>query len=206
MATPRRCGRIPYASRRRSRVPEPKPDENKPADPAEGQEPAAEEQEPKPAEGEQAPADDEAKAEDEKADDTTLDEDGAKAALAKVRKEAAASRTKLREIEKALAEATSPEKLEELVQKLKADSAAESRALVVENVALKFKLSDEAAEFLKGDTREELEASAAKLAKLMPAEEEPGDDPDLSGGLTPGGDTGTFDPVAIAREARKNRW
>lgn len=138
-------------------------------------------------------------------DESSLDLDSAKKALSKVRKENAATRTKLRDMEAKFADAKTPEEVEAALADLKAANAAEAHALVVENVALKHKLPDDLAAALKGATREELEAHAAVLAKYVPAEA--GDDPDLKGGLDPSGDPdGAFDPVKAARQARANRW
>lgn len=134
-----------------------------------------------------------------------LDLDGAKAALAKVRKSEAAMRVRLREAEAKLADAKTPEEVEALRQELSETNAAEARALVVENVALKFGLPDDLAARLKGSTREELEADAKELAKYAPSPEG-GNDPDLGGGLDPSTDPdGGYDPQKRARELRAAR-
>lgn len=144
--------------------------------------------------------------EDGEDEESKLDLDGAKKALTKVRKEAASARTKLRDLEAKLADAKTPEQVEELVSELKAANAAEAHALVVENVALKYKLPDDLAAALKGESREELEEHAKVLSKYVPSDAG-GNDPDLGGGLDPSGDAdGAFDPVKAAQEARKNRW
>lgn len=152
------------------------------------------------------PEDDAEEPADEDVDDeSTLDLTGAKKALSKVRKSEAAMRTRLRDIEAKLADAKTPEQVEELLASVRTENAQESKALLVENVALKFKLPDDLAEALKGETREELEAHAKVLAKYAPSVDD-SDDPDLSGGLDPSGDSGNFDPVKAAREARRTRY
>lgn len=139
-------------------------------------------------------------------EESKLDLDGAKKALTKVRKEAASARTKLRDLEAKLADAKTPEQVEELVSELKAANAAEAHALVVENVALKYKLPDDLAAALKGESREELEVHAKVLSKYVPSTGD-GNDPDLGGGLDPTGDAdGAFDPQKAAQAARANRW
>lgn len=152
---------------------------------------------------EEQAATEEAKEEKVVETEETLDLDGAKNALSKVRKEAASYRTKYRDIEAKLAEAKTPEQVEEIVKQIKADNAAEAQMLVVENVALKYKLPDDLAAALKGETREELEAHAKVLAKYAPTS---GDDPDLSGGLSPSSGDGAFDPVKEAQQALRNRY
>lgn len=156
-------------------------------------------------EGDEAPKADEA-AKPEENEDQVLDLDGAKKVIDKVRKEAAGSRVKLREVEAKLADAKTPEQVEALLTELKAANAAEAHALVVENVALKFKLPEDLAAALKGDSREELEKHAAVLAKYAP-NTGAGGDPDLRGGLDPTGDSdAAFDPVALVTSVRKNRY
>ena len=173
-------------------------------DDPEGQEPGeGDESTEDDAEGSEEPA--EEPASDEVDEESTLDLEGAKKALAKVRKEAASSRTKLRELEQKFAEAKTPEEFQAAVEQLKADNAAEARALLVENVALKHKLPEDLADALRGDTREELEAHAKKLAKYAPVDDS--EDPELRGGLDPSGDSdGGFDPEEYARQMRKQRW
>lgn len=142
----------------------------------------------------------------EDGDKPELTLDDAKAALAKVRKSEAATRVRLREAQEQLENAKTPEEVQAIVDKMKADSEAEAFALVKENVALKFKIPDDLAATLAGSTREELEAHAKVLAKYLP--KEPSNDPELSGGLTPvdDGEDSTFDPVAAARKARQRSY
>lgn len=134
-------------------------------------------------------------------EDSKLDLDSAKAALAKVRKEAGTSRAKLRDLEAKFKDAKTPEQVAEVVAQLAADNATETRSLLVENVALLAGLAPEFHDRLKGDTREELEADAKALAKLT-GKKAKVTDPKLSGGLTPEGDEPVFD-VAAAREAAR---
>lgn len=110
------------------------------------------------------------------------------AELTRVRAEAANYRTRLRENEKKLANAKTPEEVEAALNELKETNAKAERDLIVENVALKHKLPEELAEVLRGDTREELEAHAEKLAKFVtPGGDGPSAD-ELRGGLNPSGD------------------
>lgn len=134
-----------------------------------------------------------------------LSHEDALAALAKVRKEAAATRLRLRDAETKLSEAKTPEEVEAAIEEIKNASANEARAMLVENVALKHKLPDDLASALKGDTREELEAHAKVLAKYAPVTDE--DDPELEGGLRPG-DSGdeAIDMAAHVTRLRNQRY
>lgn len=174
--------------------------------------PEGEEQQPndeaKPNEGEADENGDENKPEEkpEEGDDedSKLDLDGAKKALSKVRQEAAKNRTKLRDLEAKLKDAKTPEQVAEIVSGLTESNAKETRALLVENVALKAGLPDEALDRLKGETREELEADAKALAKLLGTKTKV--DPDVDGGLSPsGGEPEVFDAKAAREAARKVR-
>lgn len=142
---------------------------------------------------------------EEEAEKSQLSHEDALAALAKVRKEAAASRTRLREAEAKLAEAKTPDEVEAAIQSIKDANAADAKAMLIENVALKHKLPDDLASALKGDTREELEAHAKVLAKYAPVIDS--DDPDLEGGLRPG-DSGdeAIDMAAHVSRIRQNRY
>lgn len=118
----------------------------------------------------------------------------------KLRAEAANYRTRLREAERKLADAKTPEEVEAIVNELKETRETESRDLLVENVALKFKLPEKLAARLRGNTREELEADAAELAEFARIEV---DDPDdLNGGLNPkhNRDGDSDDPGKLAAE------
>ena len=139
--------------------------------------------------------------EDEDDEDDRLDLDGAKKALAKVRKSEAKYRTKNRDLLAQLEGAKTPEQIEEIVAAAKKDAADEARALLVENVALKAELPEALWDRLKGDTREELEADAKALAAIVPTT--PADDPDLKGGLTPEEEPG--DDVAAMRKVMQDQ-
>lgn len=147
--------------------------------------------------------------EETEGDDSKLTLDDAKQALAKVRQSEAKMRVRLREAEAALEGAKTPEEVEAVIQKMKDDTASETRELLLENVALSAGLPKEFHSRLVGATREELEADAKALAKLVGRPESP-DDPELSGGLSPqgGNDPEVFDvdaARAAARKARSNR-
>ena len=126
-------------------------------------------------------------------DGTKLSHEDALGALAALRKSEALMRTRLRETEDRYKDAKTPEQVH-----------AVTHALIVENVALSHNLPADLAGLLQGSTREELAAHAKVLSKYAPVA--PTEDPELEGGLTPGGDTEDFDPVAAARAVRKNRY
>ncbi len=142
--------------------------------------------------------------EGKKPDPMTELPDWARTELTKVRGEAANYRTKLREAESKLSEAKTAEEYEAAVNELKTANAELERQVLVTDAARKHKLPDELAALLQGNTAEDLEAHAEKLAKFAPAEER--EPEDLKGGLKPGqSDAGGFDPVAASRAARKRR-
>lgn len=170
-------------------------DEQNPEDQESGE---GEQQAETPAEGE-----DEQGEEESGEDDSDLTLEDAKGALAKVRRENATWRTRYAELEKKLEGATAPEQIEAIKEEVRSEVAADSRALLVENVALKHSLPEELADALKGDTREELEAHAKVLAKFVPVE--PEEDPDLEGGLDAGKPGSGFDPKATARANSRRR-
>jgi hypothetical protein len=166
----------------------------------EGQEPADETTDQGPDDEQAAgdePTEDQETGEDE---GTTLSPDDAVKAVSKLRKENASWRTKFRDLEAKMADAVTPEKIEELRNEL----AANSRALLVENVALKYDLPAELAERLTGDSREDLEADAKKLVKFVTAKGATSAD-DLSGGLDPSSDDGEFDAQEYARNMRRRK-
>lgn len=116
--------------------------------------------------------------------------DWARNKLTKANAEAANYRTKLREAEQKLADAKTPEQVEEILNQWKADrekqeqdDAAEARALLIENIALKHKLPQKLANRLQGSTREELEADAKELAADFAEDND--EDVFLEGGLSP---------------------
>lgn len=175
------------------------PTTEQPADEtAEGQEPdtdSTDEQEPDDTQAEDNEStEDNSDAEDES---TTLSPEDAVKAVSKLRKENASWRKKFRDLEASMKDANTAEDIE----KVKNEFAAQSRNLLVENVALKYDLPAELAERLSGDTREDLEADAKKLVKFVVKETKSADD--LSGGLDPSSDDGEFDAAAVARELRK---
>lgn len=142
---------------------------------------------------------------EDEATEPQLSHEDALKALAKVRKEAAATRLRLREAESQLSNAKTPEEVEQAIEAIKSASAEEARGMLIENVALKHRLPDDLAAALKGDTREELEAHAKVLAKYAPVAVE--DDPSLEGGLRPG-DSGdeAIDMAAHVTRLRNQRY
>lgn len=144
--------------------------------PAEEQEKPSPEDESEEVEEEQEEESEESQ-EDEEGDTEELDLERAKAKIAKANDEAKNLRTRLREKEEALKVAKSPEEVEEAVTKA-------TRDLLIENVALKHKLSEKVAKRLTGTTREELEADAKELADLFGSGDDD-EDFNLEGGLNP---------------------
>jgi len=154
---------------------------------------------------------DEAKATEETDKGNELPE-WAREKLTKANAEAANYRTKLREAEKALEAAKTPEEVEALLTGWKAEreeqerkDAEAARALLIENIALKHHLPEALAKRLVGNTREELEADAKALAEFAEADDE---DIHLEGGLSPRGrDEDPSDPRALALKygGRKRR-
>lgn len=113
-----------------------------------------------------------------------------RANLTKANQEAAKYRTRLREVEAALAARKTDEDVESLLNGLTTTHATEARNLLVENVALKHNLPADLAARLVGSTREELEADALALAKFAPPVESDEVPPgDLNGGLNPGNES-----------------
>lgn len=125
--------------------------------------------------------------------------------LTKANSEAANYRTKVRELEKRLEGAKSEEDIAAIREEMKTERETSERALVVENVALKFELPEELQAVLQGKTREELEAHAKVLQKFVPSPKEVEPD-DVSGGLDPSDKDGAFDAVAESRKARARRY
>lgn len=123
--------------------------------------------------------------------------------LTKANTEAANYRSRLRAVEKQLAEAQTPEQVEAAVAELKTANARLERDLLVEKVARQHKLPDDLAARLQGNTLEELTADAKALAKYAVTESGPDE---LRGGLDPSDNEGAFDPVKAAREARLRRY
>lgn len=173
-----------------------------------GQNPADEQPEDNDAE-EQAPAGDES--EDGQGDDDLPD--WAREKLTKANSEAAGYRTKLREAEKKLENVKTLEEVDALINDLKAEreqaeqqAAAAARDLLIENIALKYKLPAKLANRLVGETREEIEADAKELAAEFALDSR---EVVLEGGLNPrnrDADAGA-DPRALASKygSRKKR-
>lgn len=124
--------------------------------------------------------------------------------LTDVRNEAAASRISLREAMAKLEGAKTPEEVATAVAELTAKNAALTQDLARTTVGTKWHLPPELVAVLTGDTPEALDAHAKLLSKFVTTENE--DPENLSGGLTPGGGDGSFDPVAVAAEARTHRY
>lgn len=122
--------------------------------------------------------------------------------LTKANAEAANYRTRLREVEKKLEGAKTPEEFEQAVAEFKAQNAELEANLLRERVARKFNLPDDLAVRLRGATAEELESDAKALQKYA-VTPPPGD---LRGGLDPSDEEETFDPVKAARQARRSRY
>lgn len=162
-------------------------------------------------EQEAAEEDDSSEDDEDESHESSLTLEDARKALKKTRTENASWRTKHRDLEAKLADAKTPEQVEELVGQMKTEREAGEHALVVENVALKHKLPDDLAKVLgeasAGKSREELDAHAKTLAKYAPKDDEGPDPDDLEGGLGGGNDDdGSFDPTAHAKKIRAQRW
>jgi len=125
----------------------------------------------------------------------------ARTELARVRDEAAKSRISLRETMTKFEGAKTPEEFAAAV----ADYKAENTRLTRDLVGTKYHLPEELIAVLTGDTPEALDAHAKLLSKFVP-HVDPDDPENLSGGLDPSGDDGSFDPVAEAHKARAYRY
>jgi hypothetical protein len=108
--------------------------------------------------------------------------DWVKEKISKVNNEAKSLRDRLRETEDKLKDAKTPEEVEAIVKQMTKDREDSERALLIENVALKYKLPEQIQKRLTGTTREELEADAKELADLFGTEDE---EVELEGGLSP---------------------
>lgn len=126
----------------------------------------------------------------------------ARKALTKANGEAANYRTRLREAEQRLSSAKTPEEFEAATQELAQKNAELERNLLTTKVATKYDLPDDLAERLRGNTPEELEADAKRLASLLgPKEPER-----LSGGLSPDdGPAEETDPRKLRQRGRGAR-
>lgn len=104
-----------------------------------------------------------------------------KAALKRVRAEAAGYRTRLRDAESKLSEAKTPEELEAALTEVKNQNAALELSVARSEVARKHGLPDDLAAALQGADKDALEAHAKVLAKYVPQ----ADPEHLGGGLDP---------------------
>lgn len=111
----------------------------------------------------------------------------AKQAVERANSEAASRRVALRDAEDKLKEAKTPEDVQAAVKEFADKANALEVSLAKERAARKHKLADDVLEFLTGATEEQIEAQAAKLASLKPANQEPlvVTQPAPSGGVTP---------------------
>lgn len=140
---------------------------------------------------------------EEETTDEEVPADVLRANLTKANQEAARYRTRLREVEQALAARKTDEEIQTLLDNLTTERETNERSLLIENVALKHSLPAELAELLKGNTREELDAHATALAKFAPKSESDDVPPgDLNGGLNPGND-GSDDGLSPRERVRK---
>lgn len=170
--------------------------------PAEGEEQKpADEAEVKPDDTENGGDEGDEEKPDEGDDDSKLDLDGAKKALSKVRQSEAKMRVRLRDIEAKLADAKTPEQVEELLSEVRKDTASELHLERAENAALQAGLPAEWADRLKGSTKEELVEDAKALAKLTGKKLK--GDPEVSGGLEPGDKPEAFGVEQALEAARK---
>ena len=127
----------------------------------------------------------------------------ARTELARVRDEAAKSRISLRETMTKFEGAKTPEEFAAAVAEYKVENARLAQDLARTTVGTKYHLPPELVAVLMGDTPEAMDAHAKVLSKFVTTENE--DPENLSGGLTPGSDDGSFDPVAEAHKARAYR-
>lgn len=126
--------------------------------------------------------------------------DWAKKELKSVRGEAANYRTKLRDAEKKLTDAKTPEEHAAAVEALRVENASLAKSVLMGTVARKYDLPDELAELLKGDDEAALEKHAKTLQKFAVSTSPES----LSGGLSPDdGDDGETDPRKLARRTRR---
>lgn len=177
--------------------PAPKTEDENPPVETEDENPPADEN------SEDSETEDEGDESENEPDAPTLSHEQALDALKQTRTEAKNYRLRLRELEAQITELKTPEQVNALVSELKADREASERSLLIENVALKFKLPEALAKRLQGTTREEMEADAKTLATLIPPV---GDEEELDGGLNPGQtDNLPADPGALARRVNRGR-
>lgn len=105
--------------------------------------------------------------------------------LTRARQEAAKYRTSLRDAEKRLSEAKTQEDIDSAVASLQTTVTDLERNLAVANAARTYKIPDDYLEFIKGESEDEINESAKKLAALTSRVEDGDDIDDLRGGLNP---------------------
>lgn len=93
--------------------------------------------------------------------------------LEDTRREAAEKRVLAKELQEKLGTAKTPEEVQQITAAYDSKTSDLEVALARERVARKTGLSDDLVEFLTAKSPEELEAQAAKLAGLKPADAEP---------------------------------
>lgn len=119
----------------------------------------------------------------------------AKKKISDLNAESASWRTKFRDAEQKLANAKTPEDFAAAA----AEFATQRTALERELVIAKAGLPEELHEFVTGTTQEELETSAAKLAKFVkPEPKQPAPKGDLNGGLNKRDDDDSGNAVAAS--------
>lgn len=140
---------------------------------------------------------------EEEGDKKKLTPEQLEAELERTRREAAARRTRVRELEQSLEGAKSPEEFEAAVNEYKAQIAALELSVARSDVARKYGLPDDLASALQGSDAAALEAHAKVLAKYVPSTNAE----DLQGGLAPNsGSDADEDPAKLARDARRRRY
>lgn len=122
---------------------------------------------------------------DEDAENEGSDElpDSVKEVLKKKNDENKSLRTRLRDLEAKMEGLKTPEEFEAFRAEFAAESAAEARTLLVENIALQTGLPEALRGRLVGETREELEADAKALLESLGSLSS--DEDSLEGGLSP---------------------
>lgn len=114
--------------------------------------------------------------------------------LEAVRREAGGYRTQLREKEEALANAKTPEEVQAVIESFTTKTSELERDLALERAKNTHGLEDAHMKFIKGETPEEIAASAAALRELLGAVTPPPPPTPkvtqvpLSGGSSPGGE------------------
>ncbi|MGL5825553.1 MAG: hypothetical protein ACRCYU_12195 [Nocardioides sp.] len=127
----------------------------------------------------------------------------ARGELSSVRGEAAKYRTALREAQQKLEAAKTPEEFESATKGLTGRVAELEREILVRDIAASHGIPPALATRLHGASKEELEKDAKELQKLVAVQREP---ESLGGGLDPSSETEEFDPEAVVRNLRANRY